>query len=90
MLVVCSVLAMIFVLLHCHPASIKFKRIVGKPNFSDQFKKIVKRYIRVGYNLDIMRQSACLVLNPITVYSYGFLFNCTMVGQASDSMTALT
>ena len=52
----------------------KFKRIVGKPNFSDQFKKIVKRYIRVGYNLDIMRQSACLVLNPITVYSYGFLF----------------
>ena len=45
----------------------KFKRIVGKPNFRDQFKKIVKRYIRVGYNLDIMRQSACLVLNPITV-----------------------
>ena len=68
----------------------KFKRIVGKPNFSDQFKKIVKRYIRVGYNLDIMRQSACLILNPITVYSYGFLFNCTTVGQASDSMTALT
>ena len=68
----------------------KFKRIVGKPNFSDQFKKIVKRYIRVGYNLDIMRQSACLALNPITVYSYGFLFNCTTVGQASDSMTALT
>ena len=24
----------------------KFKRIVGKPNFSDQFKKIVKRYTR--------------------------------------------
>ena len=68
----------------------KFKRIVGKPNFSDQFKKIVKRYIRVGYNLDIMRQSARLVLNPITVYSYGFLFNCTTVGQASDSMTVLT
>ena len=68
----------------------EIKRIVGKPYFSDQFKKIVKRYIRVGYNLDIMRQSACLVLNPITVYSYGFLFNCTTVGQASDSMTALT
>ena len=68
----------------------KFKRIVGKPNFSDQFKKIVKRYIRVGYNLDTMRQSACLVLNPITVYGYVFLFNCKTVGQASDSMTALT
>ena len=67
----------------------KFKRIVGEPIFSDQFKKIIKRYIRVGYNLDIMRQSACLVLNPITVYSYGFLFNYTTVGQALDSMTAL-
>ena len=68
----------------------KFKRIAEKTNSSDQFKKKLKRYIRVGYNLDIMRQSACLVLNPITVYSYGFLFNCSTVGQASDSMTALT
>ena len=41
----------------------KFKRIVRKPNFSAQFKIIVKRYIGVGFNLDIMRQSACLVLN---------------------------
>ena len=30
----------------------KFKRIVGKPNFSGQFNKIVKR---VGYKLDVMR-----------------------------------
>ena len=26
----------------------KSKRIVGKSYFSDQFKKIVKRYIRIG------------------------------------------
>ena len=26
----------------------KFKIIVGKPNFSDQFRKIIKRYIKVG------------------------------------------
>ena len=32
----------------------KFKRFVGKPNFSDQFKKSIKRYKKqVGYNLDI-------------------------------------
>ena len=68
----------------------KFKTIVGKPNFSDQFKKNIKRYKRVGYNMDIMRQSVCLVVNPITVDSYGFLFNCTTVDQASDLMTALT
>ena len=63
----------------------KFKRIVGKPNFSDQFKKIVNRNIRVGYDLDIMPQSACLVLNQITLYSYDFFFNSATVGQASDS-----
>ena len=39
----------------------KFKRIVEKHNFSDQLKKIIKRDIKVEYNLDIMRQSACLV-----------------------------
>ena len=41
-------------------------------------------------HLLFLRQSACLVLSPIMVYSYGFLFNCTTVGQASDSMLALT
>ena len=62
----------------------KFKRIVGKPNFSDQFKKMFKSCKRVRYNMGIIRLSACLVVNPITVDSYGFLFNCTTVGQASD------
>ena len=37
-------------------------------------KKIIKRFIKVEYNLDVMRQSACLVLNPIMVYRSGFLF----------------
>ena len=46
-------------------------------------------YIKVGYNFDVMRQSACRVLNLMTVYSYDFLFNSTTVGQASDSMMAL-
>ena len=32
----------------------------------DQFKKMIKSNKRVGYNMDIMRQSACLVVNPIT------------------------
>ena len=45
----------------------KFKRIVGKPYFSDQFKKIIKRYKKVEYTLDTMRQSACLVVNAIGV-----------------------
>ena len=63
--------------------------IVGKPNFSGQFKKIIKRYKRVGYNMVIMWKSACFVVNPIMVYSYGSLFNCTKVGQALDLKMAL-
>ena len=41
-----------------------------------------KRLSNAIKKLDIMRQSECLVVNPITVYSYGFPFNCTTVGQA--------
>ena len=51
---------------------------------------IIKCYKKVGYNMDIMRQSVCLAVNRIMVYSYGFLFNCTMVGQESDLIVALT
>ena len=41
------------------------------------------RYKRIGYNLNVMRQSACLVINPITVDGYAALFNCTPVDRAS-------
>ena len=43
--------------------------------------------IRIGYNLDIMRQPPCLVVNPITVDTYAALFNCTAAVWASDTMT---
>ena len=68
----------------------KFKKIRGMTDFSDQFRKIIMRYKRIGYNLNVMRQSACLVINPITVDGYASLFNCTPVGRASDSMMAPT
>ena len=45
----------------------KFKKIVGRADFSDQFRKIIVCYKRIGYNINIMRQSACLVFNPINV-----------------------
>ena len=54
----------------------------------DQFRKNIMRYKRIGYNLNVMRQSACLVINPITVDGYAALFNCTPVDWASDSMMA--
>ena len=68
----------------------KFKKIVGRADFSDQFRKIIVRYKRIGYNINIMRQSACLVFNPVPVNNFASLFNCTPVGRASDSMMAPT
>ena len=41
----------------------KKKKNVGRADFSDQFRKIIVRYKRIGYNINIMRQSACLVFN---------------------------
>ena len=54
----------------------KFKKIRGMTDFSDQFRKIILPYKRIGYNLNVMRQSACLVVNPITVDGFAALFNC--------------
>ena len=68
----------------------KFKKLKGINDFSFQFRKIISRYKRIGYNLNVMRQSACLVFNPIMVDNYAAFFNCTPVGRASDSMMAPT
>ena len=66
----------------------KFKKIIGKPNFFNLLKRIVNRFRRAGYSLDIMRQTACLDFSPVMVESYAALISCTAVVQASDSMTA--
>ena len=68
----------------------KFKKIEDMADFSDQFRKIIVRYKRIGYNINIMRQSACLVFNLCTVSNFASLSNCTPVGRASDSMMAPT
>ena len=60
---------------------IQIQKIVGRADFSDQFRKIIVRYKRIGYKINIMRQSACLVFNPITVNNFASLFNCTAGGS---------
>ena len=66
----------------------KFKKIAGQTDFSDHFRKIIIRYKRIGYNMNGLRQTACLVVNPLTVNNFADLFNCTPVGRASDIMMA--
>ena len=63
----------------------KFKKVIGKYDFPYHFKKIIVRYKMIGYNiLDVLRQTACLVINPIKVNNFAYLFDCTAVGRASD------
>ena len=68
----------------------KFKKLIRRNDFLFQFRKLITRYRRIGYNLNVMRQSACLVFNPIKVDHYAAIFNCTPVGRASDSMMTPT
>ena len=60
----------------------KFRKIVGKTDFFRAVKKIQK----IGYNIDIdiLRQTACIVVCPIAFDNFASLFNCTTVGQSSD------
>ena len=52
----------------------KFKKLIGRNYFfSFQFRNIITRYRRIGHNLNVMRQSACLVFNPKIQEAYGKL-----------------
>ena len=66
----------------------KFIKIMGMTTVSDQFRKIIICQKRICYSLNVMRQSACLVIKPITVDNLAAYFNCTPVDRAPDSMMA--
>ena len=38
------------------------------------------RHKYIGYDLNVMRHSACLVINPITVDNFAAFFNCRPAG----------
>ena len=52
------------------------------PSYS--FKYIYNENNRLNDNIDVLQKTACLVVNPVKVNSYAYLFNCTTVGRASD------
>ena len=59
---------------------------MGRADLSDQFRKIMICQNCIGYDLNVLRRSACLVINPITVDNFAALLNCTSLDRASDSM----
>ena len=38
---------------------------------------------KLGNSIDVLRQTACLVVNPINVNNFAYLFDFSMVGRAS-------
>ena len=62
----------------------KFRKIFGKYDFPYHFKKILVYYKNIGYNIVVLRPTACLVVNLIKVNNFAYLFHCTTVGRASD------
>ena len=61
---------------------------MGRTDFSDQFRKIIVRHKRIGYDL-ICHATVCMI-NPIAVNNFVALLNCTPMDRASDSMMAQT
>ena len=62
----------------------KFRKIISKNDFPFNLKKIIVRYKKIGLNIDVLRPTASLVVNPIKVNSFAYLFNCTTVSRASE------
>ena len=62
----------------------KFRKIIDKNDFPHHFKNRIVHYKKIGYNIDVLRQTACLVVNLIMVNSFAYPFNCMTVGRASD------
>ena len=67
----------------------KLKKIFGSYDFSAQFINIIFHYKKIGYNINVLQQTACLVVNTITTGNFAFLLNCTLVGRTSDFLTVL-
>ena len=52
--------------------------------------KTISHFKKIGYNINVLQQTACVVVNLITVGNFAFLFYCTPVGRTSDSLTVPT
>ena len=68
----------------------KLKKIGSSNNFSAQFIKMISHYKNIGYNINVLQQTACLVVNPITVGNLTFPFNCMPVGRTAEYMRVPT
>ena len=59
----------------------KFRKIYALNDF--KIREFILRYMKYRYNINIIWQAACMVVNPITASNFAFLFGCAPVGRAS-------
>ena len=52
--------------------------------------KIISHYKKIGYTIDVLQQTACLVVIPITLCNFVVLFNCMQADRDSDSVMVST
>ena len=45
----------------------KFRKIIGKNDFPYHFKKTIVRYKKIGYNINVMRKTAHLVVKVVII-----------------------
>ena len=66
--------------------------LTNSNKFSVQVITIISHliYKKIGYNIYVLQQTDCLVVNPITVVNFAFHLNCMPVGQTSDLMAVPT
>ena len=62
----------------------KFRKVIRKNDFPYHFKKIIVGHKKIAYNINVLRQTACLVVNSIKVNSFAHLFNCLTVGAGTN------
>ena len=65
----------------------QLKKIMGRADFSNQFRKLKIRHKRIGYDLNVKRKSACLVINPITVDNFAAFFNLLTILISKERST---
>ena len=59
--------------------------------FQHSFMKTISHYKKIGYNINVLQQTTCMVINAITVGNFAFLFNCMDLRfyDGSDFLTYL-
>ena len=64
----------------------KLRKIRNHQYFKDLFPKRIKKFIKCGYDPEVLQRTACMVIFPSTVDHYASLFDCATTRNPLHSM----